>query len=106
MEPLSRDEVGVVFEFIAADLERIEGVLTEASTAGTPFLTETAAYLTKAGGKRLPPALLAPAARLWSGCGPRAGATAAAIGLTPLATLYHDGVIDEAAPPRGGPTPN
>jgi heptaprenyl diphosphate synthase len=106
MEPLSRDEVAVVFEYVAGDLERIEGVLTEASTAGTPFLTETAAYLTKAGGKRLRPALVALASRLWSGCGPRADATAAAIELTHLATLYHDDVIDEADVRRGVPTAN
>ena len=106
MEPLSRDEVAVVFGYIAGDLERIEGVLTEASTAGTPFLTETAAYLTKAGGKRLRPALVALASRLWSGCGARADATAAAIELTHLATLYHDDVIDEADVRRGVPTAN
>ena len=106
MEPLSRDEVGVVLEIVATDLERIEGLLLEASTAGTPFLTETASYLTKAGGKRLRPALLALSSRLWSECGPRSDATAAAIELTHLATLYHDDVIDEADVRRGVPSAN
>jgi heptaprenyl diphosphate synthase len=106
MESLSRAEVGGVLELIAGDLERIEGVLLEASTAGTPFLTESASYLTKAGGKRLRPALVALSSRLWSGCGPRSDATAAAIELTHLATLYHDDVIDEADTRRGVPTAN
>ena len=53
MESLSRDEVADVLETIVPDLERVEAILLEASTAGTPFLTESASYLTKAGGKRL-----------------------------------------------------
>ena len=44
----------------------MEAILLEASTAGTPFLTESASYLTKAGGKRLRPALVALSSRLWS----------------------------------------
>ncbi|HEX9315572.1 MAG TPA: polyprenyl synthetase family protein [Actinomycetota bacterium] len=66
MESLSRDEVADVLETIAPDLERVEAILLEASTAGTPFLTESASYLTKAGGKRLRPALVALSSRLWS----------------------------------------
>jgi heptaprenyl diphosphate synthase len=106
MEPLSRDEVAIVLDIVADDLERIEKLLTEASTAGTPFLTETASYLTRAGGKRLRPALVALSARMWSECGPDADATAAAIELTHLATLYHDDVIDEADVRRGVPSAN
>ena len=66
MEPLSRDEVADVLETIAPDLERVETILLEASSAGTPFLTESASYLTRAGGKRLRPALVALSSRLWS----------------------------------------
>src|SRR5213078_2014774 len=82
VESLSRDEVADVLETIAPDLERVEAVLLEATTAGTPFLTESASYLTKAGGKRLRPALVALSSRLWAGCGPRADSTGAAIELT------------------------
>ena len=106
MEPLSRDEVAIVLDIVSGDLERVEGLLLEASTAGTPFLTETASYLTKAGGKRLRPALVSLSSRLWSGCGPKADATGAAIELTHLATLYHDDVIDEADTRRGVPSAN
>jgi len=106
VEPLSRDEVADALETIAPDLERVESILLQASTAGTPFLTESASYLTKAGGKRLRPALVALSSRLWSDCGPRADSTGAAIELTHLATLYHDDVIDEADTRRGVPSAN
>jgi heptaprenyl diphosphate synthase len=106
VEPLSRDEVADALETIAPDLERVESILLQASTAGTPFLTESASYLTKAGGKRLRPALVALSSRLWSDCGPRADSTCAAIELTHLATLYHDDVIDEADTRRGVPSAN
>lgn len=106
MEPLSRDEVGIVLEIISGDLERVETILVEASAAGTPFLTESATYLIRAGGKRLRPALTALSSRLWSDCGPRSDATGAAIELTHLATLYHDDVIDEADVRRGVPSAN
>ncbi len=128
MESLSRGEVADVLETIAPDLERVEAILLEASTAGTPFLTESASYLTKAGGKRVRPALVALSSRLWSdspeaplkapddpeaplkapdGSVPsRADSTGAAIELTHLATLYHDDVIDEADTRRGVPSAN
>jgi heptaprenyl diphosphate synthase len=106
VESLSRDEVADVLETIAPDLERVEAILLDASTAGTPFLTESASYLTKAGGKRLRPALVALSSQLWSECGPRADSTGAAIELTHLATLYHDDVIDEADTRRGVPSAN
>jgi heptaprenyl diphosphate synthase len=106
VESLSRDQVADVLETIAPDLERVEAILLEASTAGTPFLTESASYLTKAGGKRLRPALVALSSHLWSECGPRADSTGAAIELTHLATLYHDDVIDEADTRRGVPSAN
>jgi len=106
VESLSRDEVADALETIAPDLERVEAILLEASTAGTPFLTESASYLTKAGGKRLRPALVALSSHLWSECEPRADSTGAAIELTHLATLYHDDVIDEADTRRGVPSAN
>ena len=106
MEPLSRDAVADVLELISPDLERVELILMEAATAGTPFLTESAGYLIRAGGKRLRPALTALSALLWDGCGPKADSTGAAIELTHLATLYHDDVIDEADVRRGVPSAN
>lgn len=106
MEPLSRDQMADALDLVAGDLERIEQVLAVSSVAGTPFLTETAGYLTKAGGKRLRPALVALSSCMWEGCGPKSDSTAAAIEMTHLATLYHDDVIDEATVRRGVPSAN
>jgi geranylgeranyl pyrophosphate synthase len=58
LEPLSRDEVGATLESIAPDLARIEEIIYDISAAATSFLTESTTYLTRAGGKRLRPALV------------------------------------------------
>lgn len=106
MEPLSRDEVGLVLEPIARDLERIELILVEASRASTGFLSEAALHLTQAGGKRLRPALVVLGSLLGSGPDRAVDLTAAAIEMTHMATLYHDDVIDDADLRRGVPSVN
>ncbi|MGI8426303.1 MAG: polyprenyl synthetase family protein [Actinomycetota bacterium] len=106
MEPLSRDEVGAALEPIASDLERIEKIMIDVSAGATSFLTEFTTYLTKAGGKRLRPALTVLGAHLGAGPNPNVDVTAAAIEMTHLATLYHDDVIDEADTRRGVPSAN
>jgi heptaprenyl diphosphate synthase len=106
MEPLSRDEVGAALEPIAPDLERIESIIYEVSAAATSFLTEGTTYLTKAGGKRLRPAVAVLGANLGSGANHNVDITAAAIEMVHLATLYHDDVIDEADMRRGVPSAN
>lgn len=106
MEPLSRDEVGAALEPIASDLERIEKIMIEVSAGATSFLTEFTTYLTKAGGKRLRPALTVLGSHIGSGPNPAVDVTAAAIEMTHLATLYHDDVIDEADVRRGVPSAN
>lgn len=106
MEPLSRDEVAEVLDRIAPDLARIEDIIFEVSAAATSFLTESTTYLTRAGGKRLRPALGILGANLGRGPNHNVDVTAAAIEMTHLATLYHDDVIDEADMRRGVPSAN
>ncbi|MGQ0678703.1 MAG: polyprenyl synthetase family protein [Actinomycetota bacterium] len=106
MEPLSREEVSSTLESIAPDLERIEMIIYDISSAATSFLTEGTTYLTQAGGKRLRPALAVLGANLGSGPNNNVDVTAAAIEMTHLATLYHDDVIDEADMRRGVPSAN
>lgn len=106
MEPLSRDEMGAALEVVAEDLEGVERIMFDASTAGTSFLTEATTYLTKAGGKRLRPALTVLAARLGRGVDLGVLLAAASIEMTHMATLYHDDVIDEADVRRGVPSVN
>ena len=106
MEPLSRDPVGAALEPIGADLERIEAVIYEVSAAATSFLTEGTTYLTRAGGKRLRPAVAVLGSHLGDGPNHHVDITAAAIEMVHLATLYHDDVIDEADMRRGVPSAN
>jgi heptaprenyl diphosphate synthase len=106
MEPLSRDEVGSVLATIGPDLARIEEIIYDISSAATSFLTESTTYLTRAGGKRLRPALGIFGANFGSGANHNVDITAAAIEMTHLATLYHDDVIDEADKRRGVPSAN
>ena len=94
-------------------LGRVESALAEATAAEDPFLSEVAAHLASAGGKRLRPALLIASAQA---CAAAAGADGAdappavtheavmggvAVELVHLGSLYHDDVMDEAANRRG-----
>jgi heptaprenyl diphosphate synthase len=98
--------MGAALEIAAADLERVEQLMVEVSAGSTEFLTESTTYLTRAGGKRLRPALMALVSRLGTGPNWKIHMTAAAIEMTHLATLYHDDVIDEAELRRGVPSAN
>ena len=106
MEPLSRDELGSVLATISEELEAVEEIIRGTSAAAASFLTESATYLTRAGGKRLRPALAIFCAASVGAANESVLRTAAAIEMTHLATLYHDDVIDEADTRRGVPSAN
>ena len=94
---------------LAADLGRVETVLTDAVRAEDPFLGDVAAHLVKAGGKRLRPALTLCSAYATRGVGRVADDAitgAVAVELVHLGSLYHDDVIDEAETRRGVPSVN
>jgi geranylgeranyl pyrophosphate synthase len=90
--------------WLVDDLLRVERILESTATASSfPLVSEPAAHLLRAGGKRVRPGLVLLSAR----AGEPADATylaAAAIELVHLATLYHDDVIDETETRRGVPT--
>src|SRR3954452_19325703 len=82
-------------------LAQVELRLHEVVQSANPMLTEAAAHLVDAGGKRFRPLLALLAAHL--GCGVSSAVVAAAVvvELTHQATLYHDDVMDEANVRRG-----
>ena len=89
-------------------LARVEDELRQAVTSPEPLLTEVAAHLVDAGGKRLRPALvLAAAAATGSGAVDNVVQGAVSVELVHMGSLYHDDVIDEASSRRGvkAPTP-
>jgi heptaprenyl diphosphate synthase len=88
---------------LAADLGRVEDALRTSVQTDDPFLTDVAAHLIGAGGKRIRP-MLALCAGYAGGAGPVSDDVitgAVAVELVHLGSLYHDDVIDEAATRRG-----
>jgi heptaprenyl diphosphate synthase len=81
---------------VAAGLELVEDGLRAAAHAEHEVLTQAAAHLIEAGGKRLRPMLVLLAAQFGNPSDKRVIPAAVAIELTHLATLYHDDVMDEA----------
>jgi heptaprenyl diphosphate synthase len=85
----------------------VEEMLAEYCRGRTPYVSEAAAHLMAAGGKRFRPLLVLLAAET----GPHADAAevlraACVVELTHVASLYHDDVMDEAALRRGADTAN
>ncbi len=81
-------------------MERVEARLLEITEAETPFLTEIAQHLLRAGGKRLRPLLAQVAAELGNP-GPSAIEAGVAVELVHAGSLYHDDVIDDAMTRHG-----
>lgn len=83
---------------LRTELERVDDALIRSVSSENPFLTEVAAHLISAGGKRLRPTL-AIATALTASEGPvdelviKGGA---AVEMVHLGSLYHDDVLDEA----------
>ena len=88
--------------WLVDDLLRVESVMTGAVVSRAhPLVSQAAAHLIKAGGKRLRPALVLMASRAGTPGGRATDLSAAALELVHIATLYHDDVIDETEIRRG-----
>ena len=106
---------GLALPVVDAALERrlterlavVEDMLVGYCQSRTPYVSQAAAHLMSAGGKRFRPLLVLLAAET----GPRPEAAevhtaACVVELTHVASLYHDDVMDEAALRRGADTAN
>ena len=87
-------------------LEQVEARLREVVQSSHPLLSEAAAHLVEAGGKRFRPLLTLLAAELGKGVNADVVDAAVVVELTHLATLYHDDVMDEADVRRGAKSAN
>ena len=101
----------VVDEALAARLKErlavVEGMLAEHTRARTDYVSEAAAHLMAAGGKRFRPLLVLLAAEAGPNpAAPEVFTSACVVELTHVASLYHDDVMDEAPLRRGAPTAN
>ena len=95
-----------MYAMIAADMARVETELLTTIQTPVTMLQDFSVHLSKAGGKRLRPALYLLCARQSASPSVSPIAIAAAIELIHMATLIHDDVIDKSPTRRGIPTAN
>ena len=95
-----------VFELLRDDLAAIEREFGRDTVSGVQAITEIGEYLREGGGKRIRPALLLLAAKLFDYRGRGAIRLGAVVEIIHTATLVHDDIIDEAQTRRGRPAAN
>lgn len=99
-----------VFELLREDLAAIEREFGRDTVSSVRAITEIGEYLRAGGGKRIRPALLLLASRLFGRHGSHNGRGAIRLGavveIIHTATLVHDDIIDEARTRRGRPAAN
>jgi heptaprenyl diphosphate synthase len=91
---------------VGEGLEQVEARLRDVVRSSHPLLSEAAAHLVSAGGKRFRPLLTLLAAQFGDATRPQVVDAAVVVELTHLATLYHDDVMDEAPVRRGAESAN
>ncbi len=94
------------FALVQSDLAEVEGEIGVESVASVEAITTINQYLQAGGGKRLRPALLLLANRLFGPATDCARRLAAVVEMIHTATLVHDDVIDVAKSRRGRPSTN
>jgi heptaprenyl diphosphate synthase len=87
-------------------LVAVESRLRDEVKSADAFVSEAAAHLLNAGGKRFRPLVTLLAAQFGDPAAPGVVPAAVVVELTHLATLYHDDVMDEAELRRGADSAN
>ena len=95
-----------IFELLHDDLLAIEVEFGQDTVSDVSAITEIGEYLREGGGKRIRPALLLLAAKLFNYRGTGAVRLGAVVEIIHTATLVHDDIIDEAQTRRGRPAAN
>ena len=93
-----------IYNPISQELALVEEQLIKSIDTKLPILDQAATHLIKAGGKRLRPAFVLLAAKLFGESVQQAIPLAAALELVHVASLVHDDVIDNSELRRGQPT--
>ena len=91
---------------VADDLRAVNGVIIGNMQSPVMLISELAAHIVAAGGKRLRPMLTLGAARLCGYTGKRHIDLAACVEFIHTATLLHDDVVDDSELRRGAATAN
>jgi octaprenyl-diphosphate synthase len=95
-----------IFDLLRDDLVALEDEFGQDTVSGVQAITEIGEYLRAGGGKRIRPALLLLAAKLFNYRGQGAVRLGGVIEIIHTATLVHDDIIDEAQTRRGRPSAN
>jgi octaprenyl-diphosphate synthase len=95
-----------IFDLLRDDLVALEDEFGRDTIADVHAITEIGEYLRAGGGKRIRPALLLLAAKLFDYRGRGAVRLGAVVEIIHTATLVHDDIIDEAKTRRGRPAAN
>ena len=95
-----------ILGLVEKDLVRVERVFRDEFLSDLQVISDVAAHVRDAGGKRIRPALLLLASRLFSHSSDRMITLGAVVEYIHTATLLHDDVIDEAATRRGRKSAN
>jgi octaprenyl-diphosphate synthase len=95
-----------VFELLRDDLAAIEREFGRDTVSEVTAITDIGEHLRAGGGKRIRPALLLLAAKLFNYEGRGAIRLGAVVEIIHTATLVHDDIIDEAQTRRGRPAAN
>src|SRR5256885_2225078 len=95
-----------VFELLRDDLAAIEREFGRDTVSDVTAITDIGEYLRGGGGKRVRPALLLLASKLFDYSGRGAIRLGAVVEIIHTATLVHDDIIDEAETRRGRPSAN
>jgi octaprenyl-diphosphate synthase len=95
-----------VFDLLRDDLAAIEREFGRDTVSSVQVVTEIGEYLRAGGGKRIRPALLLLASKLFGKNGRSAIRLGAVVEIIHTATLVHDDIIDEAQTRRGRPAAN
>jgi len=95
-----------VFDLLREDLTAIEREFGRDTASNVAVITEIGEHLRSGGGKRIRPALLLLASKLFNYTGRGAVRLGAVVEIIHTATLVHDDIIDEAQIRRGRPSAN
>lgn len=95
-----------ILGLVEQDLLRVERVFRDEFLSDLKVISDVASHVRDAGGKRIRPALLLLASRLFSHSSDRMITLGAVVEYIHTATLLHDDVIDEAATRRGRKSAN
>ncbi len=95
-----------IFELLRDDLAAIEREFGRDTVSNVRAITDIGEHLRRGGGKRIRPALLLLAGRLFGKNGDSAFRLGAVVEIIHTATLVHDDIIDEAQTRRGLPSAN